>query len=96
MEELVETPKRKRGTYRRPGHKEVTTRMPVELASAVRAAAAREGISINDYMIRVVDEAVRDGHDLKTGALRVEMRRALQTALAQLDGLNEEELPTAV
>ena len=70
--------------------------MPVELASAVRAAAAKEGISINDYMIRVVDEEVRDGHDLQAGELRVEMRRALQTALAQLDGLNEEELPTAV
>ncbi len=96
MDEPVQTPRRKRGTYRKPGHKEVTTRMPIELAAAIRDAAAEEGISVNDYMIRLCDEAMRDGLDISVGAIRVEVRRALQTALARLDGIEEEELPTAV
>ena len=100
MDEPVEPPKRKRGTYHKPGHKEVTTRMPIELAAAVRDAAAEQGISVNDYMIRLCDAAVRDGVDLRVGAVRFELRRALQSALARLDDIDaeneEDQLATAV
>ena len=92
MDEPVQHPKRKRGTYRKPGHKEVTTRMPNELAAAVREAAAKQGMSVNDYMIALADEAVRDGRDVSAPQVRANVRRTLTAALACLD---EEELPVS-
>lgn len=91
MNEPVEEQKRKRGTYRKPGCKEVTTRMPTELAAAAREAAARQGISVNDYMIALVADAVRDGRAVEID-VRTEVRRTLEKALARLDS---EELPVS-
>jgi len=98
VDDSAERPKRKRGTYRKPGCKEVTTRMPVELAAAVRQAADLEGVTVNDYMIALVEQAVRDGVDVRVGAIRMEVRHALQRALARLEGIEPEEaqLATAV
>lgn len=91
MNEPVQDTKPKRGTYRKPGCKEVTTRMPTELATAVREAAKKQGISVNDYIIAVAAQAVRDGRAVDLD-VRTEVRRTLQKALARLDG---EELPVS-
>jgi uncharacterized protein (DUF1778 family) len=91
VNEPVEDQKRKRGTYRKPGCKEVTTRMPNELAAAVRDAAAKQGMSVNDYMIAVAADAVSDGRIVQPD-LRAHVRRTLETALARLDA---EELPVS-
>lgn len=83
----------------------MTTRMPIDLAAAVRDAAAEQGITVNDYIIRVCDAAIRDGVDVRVGAVRIEVRSALLSALARLDGIEdvqgddemeEDELATAV
>lgn len=91
-EPMVAGQKRKRSTYRKPGCKEVTTRMPIELAAAVRDAAVKQGMTVNDYMITLAHDAVRDDRQLGEAAKSVHLRMVLQRALAQL---NEEELPVS-
>lgn len=76
--------------------------MPVELAEAVRAAASEQGISVNEFMIRVCDAAIHGVPDPRVGAVRTAVREALESALARLDISpshdhdEESELATAV
>lgn len=91
--ETVNAAKPKRGRYRKPGHKEVTTRMPVDLVEAVRQAAREQNLSISDYMIAAAERATRSSHDCTADVARAHARQALQAALAQLE--HEEELPAS-
>jgi len=96
VDEPVEPASRKRPTYKKAGHKEVTTRMPDALAKAVREAAARQGMSVNSYMIALASEAVADGHVVNPPDIRAQVRRTLQTAFqTALDRLDDEELPVS-
>lgn len=96
MDEPVEPARRKRPTYKKAGHKEVTTRMPDALAKAVREAAARQGMSVNSYMIALASEAVADGRAVNPPDIRAQVRRTLQTAFqTALDRLDDEELPVS-
>jgi len=92
VDEPVEPPRRKRPTYKKAGHKEVTTRMPEALAKAVREAAAKQGMSVNSYMIGLATEAVADGRVVNPPDIRARVRQTLQTALDRLD---DEELPVS-
>ena len=53
MDEPVEPARRKRPTYKKAGHKEVTTRMPEALAKAVREAAAGKAAAVVLSQVRV-------------------------------------------
>ncbi len=92
----VEPAKRKRPTYKKAGHKEVTTRMPEALAKAVREAAVKQGMSVNSYMIALASEAVADGRVVNPPDVRARVRRTLQTAFqTALDRLDDDELPVS-
>ncbi|MDQ6727830.1 MAG: hypothetical protein M3066_16945 [Actinomycetota bacterium] len=96
VDEPVEPARRKRPTYKKAGHKEVTTRMPEALAKAVRDAAAKQGMSVNSYMIALASEAVGDARVVSPPDMRAHVRRTLQTAFqTALDRLDDEELPVS-
>jgi uncharacterized protein (DUF1778 family) len=90
---VVDQPVQRPTSERRKGRKEVTTRMPAELADGIRDAASKQGLTVNDYIIALASEAVRDGRPVSGPAVRAQVRRTLEAALAALD--EEEELPVS-
>lgn len=80
-----ETMRRKRPTYRKPGCKEITTRMPVDLANAVREAADANGLSMNEFLVRLVERALAGEATELAELLASDLRTSLARALALLD-----------
>ena len=62
--------------------KEVTTRMPLELADALKRVAEAQGLTVNAYVVAVLAQAVE--HE---GEVRLRVDRTLAAIRAQLDQL---------
>lgn len=88
---MDEPVKARRKPYKKPGHKEVTTRMPVELADSLRDTALREEMTVTDFVIALTESAVRDDQLARTVA-RAFKRRTLEAALARLE---DEDMPVS-
>jgi len=79
------------------GRKEVTTRMVPELAEAVRHAAVRRGVSVNDFIVQAVEAALRrDPSENNEGLTELARVRARQALLAAIDELLPPEEAAAV
>lgn len=65
------------------GRKEVTTRMLPEMAEAIRQAADKRGVTVNDFIVEAVRaELVRSA--IQNGEVHFRVQQALTVALAEL------------
>lgn len=74
---------RYRGTAVKVARHEVTTRMPKDVADAARTRARALGMSLNDYIVGLVEYDLARAGD-PGSRLRIQAEQLLRTAIAEV------------